>query len=1224
MRLAVLIVLLIPAALYGQGNRQVDTFAALTNLFPDPSQPIVETRGYWQVGDGGDAAWRLHTTWSGSIDGYYAVRHPRNTSYVLALHNWNGDLRALGWTGSGGTNDTARLNAAITAARTHGPPIVWAPGTEYRIVGNDVRVLAHSALGSLIGTAVEIDHDTLRVHVPGGIRVGSSNSPAAGGDITYDPDSGALMTHDGSAATRVVAVRADSHGAPGYAPVWQEDGTVRWQEVEGGSSTNFPPHTHDDYVQRAGDTMTGPLQVGSTNASHGFTRIVPGGSTAPGYYSFFAPGGDRVGHVGWKDNSGNYLQLQTESGWNWTFTAQPYVGTNRIWHAGNDGSGSGLDADLLDGLDSDDFAAADHLHDDRYLRLTGGTVTGPLFLRPSSSDGSVVIAGGADSAPGHVDFRTPEGIVGFLGSRDGTNQWLRISSQPGWLWSFTTTPLVGSNTVWHAGNDGSGSGLDADTVDGQHASAFALSDHDHDAADITTGIMDPARLGVGSPTTNTFLRGDGVWADVAGDSGIPDAPVDGQFYGRRNASWDSPVFADLAQTPTTLSGYGITDAAPLIHTHHATNIVDGVFPPERLGTGTPDGNTFLSGTGEWVVPPGGLPDAPNNGFFYGRKSGSWERPVFNDLTSTPTTVEGYGITNAATKAELQSHAEIGAGVHGISAFGATLIDDSSASAARATLELGSAALADSEDFAPAIHDHDAADITSGVLAPARLGSGTASTNTFLRGDSEWVSIPGGLEDAPNDGAAYLRKSQNWVKPAFADLVSTPTNFQGYGIYGGILPGALSHGNRSLQGWFKYKSSGAGGSTDDHWKIATLQESAPTQGNVLYVRAIGGRYLASNKGIIEVMIANRGGERFSYWLRGEKPDQTGIKVYREEDGKLSVYAFLGGGTNNFNGIGVDAMMGNWENPGAFFSEVYVEPVNVGPSPTGTLVFDSRSATPDFHIPYQGTPQVRGTNVSIVGHTHAASAITSGTIATARLGSGTANSNTFLRGDQTWASIDAVPSSRTITAGTGLTGGGDLSANRTLSANFGTTAGTIAEGNHTHPADDITSGTLPVARGGTGHTNYTIGDLLYASASGTLTRLGIGTAGQVLTVNGAGNAPSWETPSSGGGSWAEPFATVSFTASGEEQGGQDDVVGAISVEHTGSPGHYLITLTNNFPVSHFYHVDVRYLSPEGSGIGYIVSVEDDSTNNVVNIHVAQTGGFTAPFQDGMKVKLRFYAD
>jgi hypothetical protein len=35
--------------------------------------------------------------------------------------------------------------------------------------------------------------------------------------------------------------------------------------------------------------------------------------------------------------------------------------------------------------------------------------------------------------------------------------------------------------------------------------------------------------------------------------------------------------------------------------------------------------------------------------------------------------------------------------------------------------------------------------------------------------------------------------------------------------------------------------------------------------------------------------------------------------------------------------------------------------------------------------------------------AASQITSGTVATARLGSGTANSTTYLRGDQTWATV-----------------------------------------------------------------------------------------------------------------------------------------------------------------------------------------------------------------------------
>jgi hypothetical protein len=41
----------------------------------------------------------------------------------------------------------------------------------------------------------------------------------------------------------------------------------------------------------------------------------------------------------------------------------------------------------------------------------------------------------------------------------------------------TSNFLVNGNTVWHAGNDGPGSGLDADTLDGLHASAFAPYNH---------------------------------------------------------------------------------------------------------------------------------------------------------------------------------------------------------------------------------------------------------------------------------------------------------------------------------------------------------------------------------------------------------------------------------------------------------------------------------------------------------------------------------------------------------------------------------------------------------------------------------------------------------------------------------------------------------------------------------------------------------------------------
>jgi hypothetical protein len=55
--------------------------------------------------------------------------------------------------------------------------------------------------------------------------------------------------------------------------------------------------------------------------------------------------------------------------------------------------------------------------------------------------------------------------------------------------------------------------------------------------------------------------------------------------------------------------------------------------------------------------------------------------------------------------------------------------------------------------------------------------------------------------------------------------------------------------------------------------------------------------------------------------------------------------------------------------------------------------------------------------------------------------------------------------------------------------------------------LTTGTLPAASGGTGQASYTAGDFLYASGATALSKLGIGTAGQVLTSTGT--APQWST-------------------------------------------------------------------------------------------------------------------
>jgi hypothetical protein len=52
----------------------------------------------------------------------------------------------------------------------------------------------------------------------------------------------------------------------------------------------------------------------------------------------------------------------------------------------------------------------------------------------------------------------------------------------------------------------------------------------------------------------------------------------------------------------------------------------------------------------------------------------------------------------------------------------------------------------SSAFATASHVHAAADITSGTIATARLGSGTANSTTFLRGDQTWATPAGGSGD----------------------------------------------------------------------------------------------------------------------------------------------------------------------------------------------------------------------------------------------------------------------------------------------------------------------------------------------------------------------------------------------------------------------------------------------------------------------------------------------
>ena len=119
----------------------------------------------------------------------------------------------------------------------------------------------------------------------------------------------------------------------------------------------------------------------------------------------------------------------------------------RILHSGNIGSYALTPSNYTSTLDS------------RYVNVYGDTMTGTLNI--SSSSEALIryqISGSNKAASGYLT-----GTGAYLYSWPAS-KYLNITD--------AGSLLFGGSTVWHSGNDGAGSGLDADLLDGNHASRY--------------------------------------------------------------------------------------------------------------------------------------------------------------------------------------------------------------------------------------------------------------------------------------------------------------------------------------------------------------------------------------------------------------------------------------------------------------------------------------------------------------------------------------------------------------------------------------------------------------------------------------------------------------------------------------------------------------------------------------------------------------------------------
>lgn len=595
--------------------------------------------------------------------------------------------------------------------------------------------------------------------------------------------------------------------------------------------------------------------------------------------------------------------------------------------------------------------------------------------------------------------------------------------------ALTGTPTIGGNAIWHAGNDGASSGLDADLLDGQHGSYY------RDAGNLNAGTLAAARLPIaGASTLGGVMVGTGLAID---GSGVLSATGGGSY-----------------SLPTA-----------------SASVLGGV----KVGTGLAiDGAGVLSATGGG----GGVSDHPS---LTGRSTADshptsaitgLDTALAGKVPTTRQVITGNGISGGgALSGDLTLH--VGA-TAGLIAFADQLGIDFQATA---PASIGTANSAGSSGYAPRLdHVHAHGNQAGGSLHADAIASGASG---FMSGSDKdkldnYPSTPGGIshntltlrnqidshptgaitgldaalaDKLPMTGGGTVTGNVTVKGTALSlkdasgnDKIVMVTNDPTY-----LVPTLLigpNTGAGALDLWnyrswqtdgtygFKFTTKGSGAAASDRLKIT---------GNLATAE-------------VQVVNANLTVNGNTAWHAGNDGAGSGLDADTVDGQHASAFA-AASHTQAATTITEDTTH-------RFITDAERTAWNAKQAALGFTPADSaRTLTAGAGLTGGGTLAAdrtfavgAGTGILVNADDVAVDFVASGTSSATKAvradDSRLSDARTPVAHNQAWSTItstpttlagyaisDATPSSRTVTAGAGLTGGGDLSANRTLDVGAG---------------------------------------------------------------------------------------------------------------------------------------------------------------------------------------------